>query len=185
MLGNSLAVGVDLNHFLQKTKYNYLEIGCYNGVNLAELSKNFPNKKIYGVDPFIGDGCTGQDQNSVLGEQKYNLYKNIDGCSNVIFYEKTNEQFLEEEKNNFKNMNISSIFIDGAHILKYIKTDVDISIECIRNNPDSSGLILFHDMHIPDVIQGIEYFKKRCEEENIRYVCNQQNEYYSEFEVII
>jgi len=185
MLGNSLAAGVDLKKLLQKTKHNYLEIGCYNGVNLAILSKNFADKKIYGIDPFISDGWTGQEEKNVLEEQKFNLYKNIENCSNVIFYEKTNEQFFEEEKGNFKNMNISSIFIDGAHILKYIKIDVDIALECIKNNQDLSGYIVFHDMHIPDVLQGIEYFRKRCEEEKIKYYYVAQNNFYSEFEVIV
>ena len=181
MLGKSLAVGVDLSQLLSKSKYNYLEIGCYDGINLATLSKNFADKKIYGVDPFISDGHVKSD----LGEQKNNLYKNIENCPNIVFFEKTNEQFFEEEKGNFKNMNISSIFIDGAHILKYIKIDVDIALECIKNNQDLSGYIVFHDMHIPDVLQGIEYFRKRCEEEKIKYYCVAQNNFYSEFEVIV
>ena len=40
---------------------NYLEIGCYDGVNLCEVAEDNPERICYGLDPFISDGNTGQE----------------------------------------------------------------------------------------------------------------------------
>ena len=47
---------------------NYLEIGVFNGDSIASLGDLYPNKKIYGVDPFIEDGNTSWATSKGVGE---------------------------------------------------------------------------------------------------------------------
>lgn len=167
--GESLATGVNLTQLVKKTKNNFLEIGCYHGYNLAFLSKLYPNKKIYGTDPFISDGHVEGEPGYKLTKQKENLYSNIKNCENVSFYEMSSEEFLKTQINNLATMNISAVFIDGAHVLKHILIDIELAFECIKSNSSGTGDIIFHDLHIKDVLEGIEFFKQKCEENNIEY----------------
>jgi hypothetical protein len=162
--GASLSVDVnDLIYFLDKIDSNYLEIGCFNGTNLAKLALHYPNKKIYGIDPFISDGYTGTSIHTALNQQQHNLYWNIINLDNVKFFQLTSEQFRELDVD-YKKMNIGCIFVDGSHHYKDIVIDIDISINCIKNNKNNKGIIIFHDINIPDVINAISQFKKDCDE---------------------
>jgi hypothetical protein len=168
--GRSLNVaGVNLNNLISMSKHNYLEIGCFDGYNLALLAEAFENRKIFGIDPFISDQHLGMPIGTKLLKQKENLYHNISYYKNINFFETTAEDFLKNNLEKLKDYNISSIFIDGAHIIDFIKIDVDLSIECIKNNNSKSGAIAFDDLHIPDVLQGIEYFKNKCIEKEIKF----------------
>lgn len=167
MKGVSLAVnycGVKLNELVSNTELNYLEIGCFDGCNLKTLADSFPNKTIYGIDPFISDGNLGTDKpiGSRLFQQESNLYENIKDSKNINFYKTTSELFYKNPPKTFEDMNISCIFIDGAHILSFIKIDVELAVECILKNKNKKGEILFDDLHIPDVLKGIEYLEQYC-----------------------
>lgn len=176
MVGQTLAADVNWD-LLLGSEHNYLEIGCYDGYNLPSVANKFKNKHIYGVDPFLNEGDLGKEE-KYLSQQKINLYKNIEGYENITFYEMTDTDFLEKTPKTFKELNISSIFIDGAHILHYIKIDIEIALKCILANDTKTGMVVFHDLHIQDVLQGIEIFKQRCAEEGL--ICiTKQNGYYS------
>lgn len=166
--GQSLAIGIDLNSLVTATKFNYLEIGCYDGWNIGSLGRIFPNKRIFGIDPFISDGHVPGQICSALSQQKINLYKNIEGLSNVSFYELTSEQFFKEHQSSFQDMNISCVFVDGAHIYDIVKLDSDLALKCIMSNQTTSGEIVFHDLHIPDVVKAIDYFKEKCKRLNAK-----------------
>ena len=70
--GYSLTKGGKLGYFVDITNLNYLEIGCYDGVDLAVLAERFSDKRIFGIDPFISDGWLAPDlpKDSFLTEQK-------------------------------------------------------------------------------------------------------------------
>lgn len=165
--GNSLAIGIDLKKLLENTKFNYLEIGCYDGWNLGSLGQTFPEKTIFGIDPFISDGHVPGQIGSTLSTQKQNLYKNIENLSNVSFHEVTSEQFFKAPPFTFEEMNISCVFVDGAHIYDVVKIDSDLALKCILSNQTKSGEIVFHDLHIVDVVEAIMYFKRQCKELNV------------------
>ena len=74
--GKSLAPEVRLDNWLSNSEFNYLEIGCFDGYNLAVLAEKFPNKTIYGIDPFINDGniskVPGESIPGIFGEPLLN-----------------------------------------------------------------------------------------------------------------
>jgi len=172
MFGQSLAVGVDLHSFVERSSGNYLEIGCFDGYNLASLASKFPDRKIFGIDPFISDGHLGNELSigSSLTDQRHNLYRNIENFENISFFEMTSEDFIKNHSSRLNEMNISSIFVDGAHIYDFVVIDCDLAIQCIMNNEKKLGEVIFHDLHVDDVNRAIEYFKSSCVEKNIECI---------------
>jgi len=177
-------LGVDINilvDFINKSNLNYLEIGCFDGVTLTKVALNYKNKKIYGIDPFISDGHTGTPINTVLNQQKQNLYHNITNVDNVTFFQLTTDQFTKIEPN-YKALNIDCIFVDGSHHYDDIMVDIDTALECIKNNENKKGIIIFHDLQIIDVINAILELKVICHNKNIQ--CKDISErQYGVFEV--
>ena len=170
MHGRSLAVGVDLIDNLNKTNLNYLEIGCFDGVNLRILAEKFPNKLIYGIDPFISDGHAGSKNiGEKLNPQKDNLINNIKNLNNIIFAEATSLDFYRSNPD-YKKMNVSLVFIDGSHHIQDIVIDIRIALKCILNNSLSKGEILFHDLHIEDVLDAMDYLKVILQKYKIKYL---------------
>lgn len=168
--GISLNVaGVNLNKLISMSEFNYLEIGCFDGFNLATLADSFSERKIFGIDPFISDQHLGMPISTRLSLQKENLYHNISFYKNIFFFETTTEEFQKNNFDKLKEYNISSIFIDGNHNIDFIKIDVDLSLECIKNNASKSGAIAFDDLHISDVLEGIQYFKNKCNQEKFKF----------------
>jgi len=91
-----------LEHFTNHLKNydgNYLEIGVFNGDSIASLGDLYPNKKIYGVDPFIEDGNTSHATSKRFGEeltnQKESTLNLIKDKSNVILFKMTSKSFLK------------------------------------------------------------------------------------------
>ena len=168
LLGVGLFGDDNLLNAISKTQGNFLEIGCLNGHHIYKVSKKFPDKIIYGIDPFISDGHVGIPENTPLIEQKINLYKNIDGISNIKFFEMTTENFVTQQQHNLADMNISFIVIDGAHIFDFIKIDIDLAVSCITSNKWNAGTIVMDDIHISDVVLANEYFLSLCKTNNIQ-----------------
>ena len=99
---------------LKETDHNYFEIGVYFGDGVHELAKDFPDKKIYCVDPFIEDGFTVLDSNiekgQILNSQRENALKLFGECSNIIFHETTSQQFLRNlTKQQINEFNVSAV----------------------------------------------------------------------------
>ena len=140
---------------------NYLEIGVFNGTSIASLGESFPNKKIYGIDPFIEDGNTSHITSKGVGEilinQKENTLNQIKDKSNVVLFETTSKRFVETlNSEKIREMNISAVFIDGAHQYEHVKNDAELALSLIGNK---SGIVVFNNPEIPDVFSVINEFE--------------------------
>ena len=143
----------DIIKHLKENSGDYLEIGCFNGVLIQQLAKTFPQKNIYGIDPFISDKHTNRYD---ISDAKENLYNNIKDINNITFWESTTHDCLKTHK--YKKLsNISCILIDGAHDFKNVMIDIEFILK-IKNKHDI--FIIFDDMHIGDVIKATNAFKK-------------------------
>ena len=160
--GRSLAEGFDYKAFLENSKLNFLEIGCFDGFNLGTYAPQYPDRVFYGIDPFISDGHVGPE-GRLLTEQRDNLKHNIEGLENVKFFEMTSKEFYTNA-GPLGPMNIGAVFIDGAHVLEHIKADVDLALALFMMNENEQGVVAFHDLRIRDVQEGIAYLQQRAKE---------------------
>jgi hypothetical protein len=180
--GTGTAIGSEdlyfgITNLLSKCSGNYLEIGCYEGVGIAgvaefcdEIAKI--NKKVYGIDPFLGDEFVSWDDHVELRknlkegeeapmflpltEQKENLYHNISPHDSITFYETTTEDFMKSKTDaEIEEMNISVCLVDGSHHYDYVVIDWHLALKAIG---DKSGFIFFDDTHEPGVESAINDF---------------------------
>jgi hypothetical protein len=147
---------------LKNTDCNYFEIGVYNGDGCYELSKQYPNKTIFCVDPFIEDGWTNWqtrlEKGKPLLSQRDRALTYFKERSNIKFFEMTSEEF-------FKNLtdqdtidyNISYVFIDGDHSYEGASNDYKLAMKLIGNK---EGIVVMDDTVIPGVAQAINEFKE-------------------------
>ena len=153
-----------LEHFTNNLKNydgNYLEIGVFDGDSIASLGNLYPNKKIYGVDPFIEDGNTSHTTNKSAGEvlinQKESTLNLIKDKSNVTLFEMTSKRFFEElNDKKIKELNINAVFIDGDHHYEHVKNDVELTLTLIGNK---KGLVIFDDVSLSDVSKAHNEFE--------------------------
>lgn len=169
---------IAIQDYLTHHPGGYFEIGVYNGAALAILARKFPDREFYGVDPYISDGNTpDQEIGKILSEEKENTIHNIKDLPNVKTYEMTSKQYLDGNKNNFHNMNVSTILIDGSHHYNDIIVDIDIAISLLNK---SGGLIYFDDTHIHGVEKAIGYFVKKYRNKIDKFYKNEYNGCISE-----
>jgi hypothetical protein len=138
---------------LQVSPYNALEIGIFNGDSISQLGILFPDKKIYGVDPFIEDGntshSTGVAQGEVLVSQRQNSYMLNNNLSNVKIYEMTSQEFLNSlTQSTIDELNVAHVLIDGSHHYADVVLDGILALTLIDKKP---GTIVFDDVNLPDV----------------------------------
>ena len=143
--------------WLENTKGSYLEIGVYNGVFLSQVAETFPQHNVFGIDPFIGDGYTGEPQGSKLSDQFENARKNIEGLPNAKVWTSTTKECLDNHY--YKELSeVSCILVDGSHHYDDILIDFEFILR-IQNNRNM--LVLFDDLHIKDVIDAINFFEEK------------------------
>jgi hypothetical protein len=140
---------------------NYLEIGVYDGESIGTLGKDFPDKTIFAVDPFIEDGNTswtsGISIGNRLNSQRESTYNFIKDKSNVKLFEVMSHDFytsLTDDK--IRDYNIQIVFIDGDHHYDHVTNDYKLALSLIGSK---SGIIIFDDDYIPDVNRAIDEFK--------------------------
>lgn len=142
--------------WLDSTRGSYLEIGVYNGVFLSQVAETFPQYNVFGIDPFIGDGYTGEPQGSKLSDQLLNARKNIEEFSNAKIWELTTKECLDNHY--YRELNeVSCVLVDGSHHYDDILIDFEFILK-IRNNRNM--LVLFDDLHIKDVVDAISFFER-------------------------
>ncbi|MCK9458151.1 MAG: class I SAM-dependent methyltransferase [Proteobacteria bacterium] len=150
---------------LKHSPYNYLEIGIYNGDGPCLLAKEFPNKTIYTIDPFIEDGHTtqisGVQRNEKLSRQKTNFLSHKAALTNIVHFEMTSFDFLQSIKGKqeeIDKMNIGNVLIDGSHHYE----DILIDIELVRllTHRHETHIIFddYNDKHY-DVKRAVNYFR--------------------------
>lgn len=144
-----------IRDFLQKTDGSYLEIGVYWGYFLAELAIEFPNKHVYGIDPFISDGWTGQQRGTELTDVETVCKANLEGLPNAKLFRCKTSEFLQSENINILK-NVSCLLVDGSHHYDDIMIDINL-FRLIKN--DFNKLVIFDDLHIPDVKSAVDYFR--------------------------
>jgi len=148
-----------LNH-LKDYPGNYLEIGVFEGYSLKELAKAYPNKMIYGVDPFIEDGHTTGHNGVPKGEptvaQREATYRNIKELENVRFFEEKSSVWgdITNSPKAVNFMNISAVLVDGDHSYEECANDLRIALRCL----DKGGVMWVDDQGLPSVAQAVGEF---------------------------
>jgi hypothetical protein len=132
---------------------NHLDIGVFDGDGMASLASAYPDKIIYGIDPFIEDGNTSQLTSVQRGEsmatQEEKTVSRLTPYTNTFLNIMTSKEFLELlTPENITTMNINSIFIDGSHWYEDVLIDAELAIKLIGNN---SGMITFDDLNNSEV----------------------------------
>ena len=148
---------------LARTGANYLEIGVFNGDSIGRLGTMYPNKIIYGIDPFIEDGyttnLTGVERGQHISQQEENTLKNINGLDNVILFKMTNKEFVEILTDEMVNMmQISHVLIDGSHHYKDVAIDAELAVRLLDGKP---GIVVFDDVDLPGVRQAQDEFEQQ------------------------
>lgn len=147
------------NH-LSQSPYNYLEIGVFNGDSIGHLARHYSAKTVFGIDPFIEDGCTthtsGVTENEYMSAQHENTLKNIDGLDNVVLFTMTSKEFndiLTDEM--IADMDVGWVLIDGSHHYEDVINDAHMAMRLIGKR---AGAIIFDDLNIDGVKQAHDEF---------------------------
>ena len=141
---------------LKNYEGGYLEIGVFDGDGIASLAKEYPDKKFYGIDPFIDDGNTTFHTGCYKGEK---ITKVRDQALSAISKFK-NIKIFECKSVDFKiqpELNIRFVLVDGDHSFINAFMDGVIAMELIG---DKEGFILFDDYQVPEVQKAVLFFKQ-------------------------
>ena len=138
---------------LQNFLGNHLDIGVFDGDGIAELAQAYPNKTIYGVDPFIEDGntvaLTGVNRGEDMASQEDRTKNRLSNYQNAFLSIVTAEDFLKLlTAEQIDTMNINSVFIDGSHWYEDVLIDMQLAVKLIGNN---KGIITFDDLNNAEV----------------------------------
>lgn len=145
---------------LAQSPFNYLEIGVFNGVSIANLGAQYPDKTIYGVDPFIEDGCTtdhsGVVEHEFMSTQHANTMSNIEGLENITLFKMTSVEFNSTLTDAMiSDMDVGWVLIDGSHHYPDVINDVHVAMRLIG---DRKGGVVFDDLNIEGVKRAHDEF---------------------------
>ena len=136
-----------INTYLKDNKNNYLEIGVFNGIGLAEIARDNPDVVCEAVDPFIEDGhTTGSSHVSTgtaMSAQHESTLEAIGELNNVNLNVMTSHAYfdaLTEEK--IQTLNIGTVLIDGNHHYEFVVNDYKLAMTVIGSK---DGLIVFDE----------------------------------------
>ncbi len=152
-----------IKNVLKKSEGNYLEIGIFDGDLISSLAKEFPEKKFYGVDPFIEDGytelLTNVKKGNSINEQKSKAMKKLSQYKNLKYFIETSEEFYKKIVDYpIDDFNITTVLIDGSHWYKDVIIDTEVSMTLIGNK---KGMIIFDDVNVPEVREAYIDFKEK------------------------
>jgi hypothetical protein len=136
---------------------NYLEIGVFNGLGTGQVARQFPNKVIYAIDPFIEDGHTGTgERGAPLKNQREAFGEHTAGLENVVLFDTTSDEFaklLTDEM--IADMNVEWVIVDGSHHYEDVSIDGKLAMRLFG---DRGGVILFDDLGHTGVRQAVDEF---------------------------
>jgi hypothetical protein len=143
---------------LQNFPGNHLDIGVFDGDGIAELASAYPNKIIYGVDPFIEDGhtvgLTGVNKGEDMISQEEKTKNRLLAYQNAFLNVMTSKEFLELiTHEQIEIMNINSVFIDGSHWYDDVLIDMQLAVKLIGKN---KGIITFDDLNKDEVMKAYD-----------------------------
>jgi hypothetical protein len=153
---------------LENTTGNYLEIGTFEGYMLRELARLYPQKMLYGIDPFIEDGnTTGHNDGVQKGEFMYKQCEitnaNVVGIPNIKFFCETSREWSKRQTcGDYKRMGVTAVFVDGDHSYEEATNDLAIAT-CLLSD---GGVIYVDDAGLPTVNQALVEFGFKTEYRN-------------------
>lgn len=148
-------------NYIKVVPGNYFEIGIWDGTGIAKLSKIFPEKKFFAVDPFIEDGHTRQlslqNKGDSLVSIKEKALSNLQDCSNISLSIVTSLEFEKSlSPSQIQDMDVSIVFIDGDHNYENVVVDYNLAMRLLG---PKAGVVIFDDLHVPDVKRAVEEFE--------------------------
>ena len=105
-------------------KFNYLEIGSYEGNSAIFVATNYPNSSILCVDPWEPYE-EKEKENFNLIENRFDF--NIKDLKNIKKNKKTSDNFFLNNKEKF-----DFIYIDGFHRYDYVLRDCYNAWDCLK-----------------------------------------------------
>ena len=114
-------------------KFEYLEIGSFEGNSSMFVAKNFPDSKIYCVDNWVG---TEEYENLKFSNIEKNFDQNMSEFNNYFKFKKSSDDFF-----NTNNKKFDVIYIDGYHKGSQVYKDFKNSWKVLNDN----GVIIFDD----------------------------------------
>lgn len=138
---------------------NYLEIGVFNGDSIRNLAQAYPNKTIFGIDPFVEDGNTSHTTHVGRGEampaQKENALGNIQGIDNITLFMETSQAFARRvTQEQIVAMSVDCVFVDGCHDYEVAPGDLELARRLIQRR----GIIAVDDTNLPGPARALAEF---------------------------
>jgi predicted O-methyltransferase YrrM len=156
------------NFFLPKNlkkKFNYLEIGSYEGLSLLNVKYFYKNSYTIAIDLWSKPNFNSENINLDLKKAERNFDKNLYGFKKTI--KKKGDSVIEIRKLIQKNFFFDFIYVDGSHNGEDVIID---AIECFKILKVNGIMILDDAMAIEDqkkkyqtyegVITFLKMFKK-------------------------
>jgi len=142
-----------IKEFLARSEGDYLEIGSYYAYFLTAMAIQFPDKKVYGIDPHISDGYTAGAKGEAIPEVEEVADFNTSLVDNVELIKLTTKDFLKKKNASKILKNISCVLVDGSHYYDDIVHDLEL-VTRIEN--DYEKLVAFDDLQIADVSKAFD-----------------------------
>jgi len=154
---------------LERLEGNYCEIGVFRGQGLEYLAQSLPNRKFWGIDPFIEDGHTQGHSQVAPGQQmqsvKDQCLARLEPLTNVQLLIMPSERVLANTDLCSRLEAISLVYIEGDHHYLQVLQDSQLAMNLLG---PQGGWILFDDLGVPGVDQALEEFQQtlgtRCQE---------------------
>jgi len=146
----------DIKQYLQKEKFDLVEIGSYAGESAVIFAEQFPNATIYCIDPWLG-GYDNQDSASFADYSQ--VEKEFDFRTSKF----SNIQKLKGYSTDFE-IKYDVIYIDGRHFYEGVKEDLLHWIPLRKQKAIISGHDYYQDKNILKIHPHIEGVRKAIDE---------------------
>ena len=114
-------------------KFNFLEIGSFEGNSAMFMAKNFKDAKIDCIDNWVG---TEEYQNFKFSDLEKNFDSNVSEFKNIKKFKMLSDDFFKNNNNLY-----DVIYVDGYHKGHQVFKDFINSWKILNNN----GVMIFDD----------------------------------------